>query len=80
MKDFGFFDAPLTRIPSYPHFLISGPKYPPEFASPHVCVKGDFPAVMYLPLRGVIVPVNNPGKNARIASGDKGSTFAGIFS
>jgi len=42
--------------------------------------KGDLPHTMYLPESGAAVPVNNPGKNPKIESALKGSTFGFIKS
>ena len=77
---FGLLAIPLINITSNPHFLISGPKYPPQLASPHPPVSGDLPATMKRPEKGAPVPVSNPGKNPMIASGPKGSALAGILS
>ena len=60
-------------MPSYPAYLSSGPKWPPELAAPMVPVRGDLATALYRPEEVAQVPVRGPVMKISLLSGPRGS-------
>jgi hypothetical protein len=64
---------PCKITASYPAYLSSAPKWPPERLNPYIPVSGDLKFTLTLDEPNAIVPVKGPVARMSLASSDRGS-------